>query len=252
MKPPILIENDVFWEDENGKRANILAAEKYFDVVVLDHYMKADKQPLADFNFYRGSFGLKYAINRVNNKVAENLNFFNCLYWVPALYKYCINQDYAFVDAAQLKRTGILDKLFVRPCRGDKVFSGQVFDNAKWTVEFDFMTKNMNHSPYELVLVAEPKVITREWRTIFVRNEYVSGALYLENGERKDEPIISLVEHFAKSIANDFYFLNFPNFVVDICECDGKLYLLEINSIYTSSYYSADLDKVYKALSGKA
>jgi hypothetical protein len=83
---------------------------------------------------------------------------------------------------------------------------------------------------------------------VFVNHEYVSGALYLENFERKDGPVENFVRKIGKEIAENEYFLNFPNFVLDLCEENGIIHLLEINSIHTSSFYSADLEKIYYSI----
>jgi hypothetical protein len=258
VKPKILIEKNVFWEDEGNPNAQVEAAHPYFETFYVEHFL--DKIPISTpfgnpknahslIDFYRGSFGLRSTLYKYGRKVREDLNFFNCLNWAPRLSEWYVNKEFVFLDALSISNNRCAFPAYVRPCRGDKIFTGQKFESLKdFLKEFHFFTRNENHDQHEICLLSNPKKIDREWRLVFVNHEYVSGALYLENFERKDGPVENFVRKIGKEIAENEYFLNFPNFVLDLCEENGIIHLLEINSIHTSSFYSADLEKIYYSI----
>lgn len=116
--------------------------------------------------------------------------------------------------------------------------------------EYNFTVRNKNISPDLICMVSEPKNIGREWRTIFINGEYVSGSQYMKNGELDIvKEIPEEVVNYAKRLAEDDYFLNIFEFVIDVAELDYRLALVEINGFETASFYGADLDLVYKTWS---
>ena len=66
------------------------------------------------------------------------------------------------------------------------------------------------------MIVPEQKIY-REYRTVFINNEYVSGCQYMENMELKTDSYIpdNIIE-FAKEIAQNDMFANQFEFVIDI------------------------------------
>jgi hypothetical protein len=251
----IIIESDVFSEDE-GKRATIEAASKVFEeVVTVKHFIDVDEtfasEHLTSTNFWRGSMGLKSKLKQ-HFGISEDDKKFNCLHFLPPFKKHALSDQYFFTDASSINE---LDEdffpLFIRPVSGRKEFSGNVFKTKeKWLREFKFLTENKNHSPFTICLMAPERNVTKEFRFVFVNNRLVSGCLYLDKGERVDGPASQRAADLAKELAKNDFFTNFPDFVLDICESHGKMKFLEVNSIHTSSFYSCDLDKIYKAIRG--
>ena len=257
MKKTIIIENDVFSEDEKNPKNSAQVASNYFNVIQIDNLLDLvnnDSQIFKEINrasFYRGSFASGSIIRRENNTIRNNekLSFFNCQHWVPALKQYYINRNYNFVD---MERCLDLDfPMFIRPCSGSKTFSGQLFTSREnFKTEYKFTTVNRNISKYELCLYAKPKLISEEYRCVFVDHNLVSACGYLKNGERLDFPCPKDVIDESIKISQDEYF-NIPNFVIDVCVNgkDDSLKLLEINSIHNASFYSCNLHEIYDSLS---
>jgi glutathione synthase/RimK-type ligase-like ATP-grasp enzyme len=169
---------------------------------------------------------------------------------LPALKKYAHNLDYCFLDADELLReTRMSWPLFIKPVKGNKAFSGNVFTKEKFQEEYNFFVRNLNIDPYIICQYSPPKPIEKEYRFVIVNNDVIDGCQYLENGERIDKPCDEpSAKELASVIANHLFFINFPNFVVDIAQNDDTFTLLEVNSIHTSSFYSCDLDKIYSTL----
>ncbi len=248
MKLKILIENDVFWEDENDSRNTNKVASEYFDVIEVNSVLEITENLNEPLVMYRGSFSVGSCLYRTYKHLFYNeSNFFNCLHWVPALKQYYINKKYNIVDMESC--LDLQFPLFIRPCGGNKLFSGQVFASKPYfETEYKFTTINRNISKNTLCLYAKPKKIFEEYRCVFVDNKLVSSCGYLRSGSRKDFQSSQQVIDKANEISKSEYF-NIPNFVIDICRDDNEnFYLLEINSIQNASFYSCDLHSIYSAL----
>lgn len=257
MKPTILIENDVFFEDEAIEDNSFKIASKYFDAACIDHFLGVenyiDNIHFLKHNdhptFWRGSFGMKSQMTRFCHH-REDDDKFNCLYWLPALKDFAHNSDYSFLDAHQiLKLQQYFWPMFIKPVKGNKAFSGNVFTKEKFQEEYNFFTGNLNIDPYIICQYSPPKPIEKEYRCVIIENRVVDACQYLENAERIDKHYTPKeVYDLAQTIANKDFFLNFPNFVIDIAQNGDIFTLLEVNSIYTSSFYTCDLDKIYSTL----
>lgn len=92
----------------------------------------------------------------------------------------------------------------------------------------------------------------REWRYIVVSRRVVTGSAYqaLGRAAMPDDPGNQPWE-FASRIANQ---LDPPEdvYVMDICEADGKLCLLELNPFSGADLYHCNLDDVVAAVSTAA
>jgi hypothetical protein len=243
----ILIENDVFSEDEKITRNSSTIASKFFNVVEVDSILDIEKHADKNICFYRGSFAVGAVLRRYFN-FNEQAWFYNCTRWVPELKRFYINKKYNILDFESCLNLDF--PKFIRPCSGNKSFSGQLFANKdQFNTEYIFTTVNRNVSKFDLCLYAQPKLISEEYRCVFVNRQLVSACGYLKEGERVDFPCSKDVIDLANTISTDSYF-TIPNFVIDICrnQKDDSLHLLEINSIYNASFYSCDLFSIYEAL----
>jgi len=241
----ILIENGVFWEDDEEKTNSAKAAEKYFKVSTCSNSLFYEGKEKPDF--WRGSFGLKARLRRLHGIIEDDVKF-NCLEWLPALKKFALNNKYFFLDAETLlKGSEEFFPVFIRPVKGFKEFSGQVFTKEKFTNEFNHLVQK-NYSPHTICQISPVQKVEKEYRFIVIDGKIVDGCLYLELDERKDGPYVQEAWGLAEEVIKNDFFANFPNFVIDICESNGIFKLLEINSIHTSSFYSCNLDLIYEKL----
>ena len=249
MKPLIYLEKDLFTEDEKQDTPAIIS--QYFDIREID-MLGIVSSRINPKKFRHSLFG-RYSLN-IAKYIGKDFKAFDATYWLPALRNYTLSPKNTYFNDMDffVNHYSSFDfPLFLRPCNGFKTFSGQVFPSKEKLVEeWNFIKKNKNVDTALMCMTSPVKKITKEWRTIFINNEYCSGSQYMI----LDEVNISndIPEHvifFAKAIASHPYFQNISNFCIDICESSGSLSLLEINSFECSSFYGADLDKIYKTWS---
>jgi len=245
-KPNLYLEKDLFSEDELCDTYSIIS--QYFNIKDIDLLSVVNSR----INSNNILFG-RYSLN-IAKVLKMDFRYCDCIYWVPPLRKYIMSPHGTyFNDMNYFAQTYSANRfpIFLRPCNGFKSFSGQVFPNKEKLIEeWEFMRRNKNIDTNLMCMNAPVKNITREWRTIFINRAYCSGSRYMTNDELDissdiDEAVIEL----AKNIAKESYFDDKDNFVIDICESEGNMFLLEINSFECSSFYGADLDKIYKTWS---
>ncbi len=244
MKEDIIIQPDLFWEDEN-LTPNIIEAANWFNCLPMslqDYHIGK----LAMRRYFRGSLDLARLSGR-------KYDFCNALNWLPRFRLISLNHRGYFNDLKEIL-TQMLEKKevkFVRPVEPWKLFAGQIYDRTKLYNEVAFLRQNKNVFPEEVIcLVNNAAKIDKEWRCIFVNGKYIDGSQYMVDEELNVEPgCPNSVIEFAQMIAKDEYFTNIFDFVIDVAEVDGKLWLIELNGFETSSFYAADLAKIYGAWS---
>jgi hypothetical protein len=146
------------------------------------------------------------------------------------------------------------DRVFIRPCEDLKAFTGCVVTGKEldaWIGRVWKGSQSTQDSPlltmHTSVVVASVKTITREWRTWIVDGELVAFSQYAEHGKRVRRRFTPLeVRTFAQQAAH--WWQPADAFVLDIGEVDGKLGIVEVNTLNSSGIYSADMAAVYSAL----
>ena len=240
-KPSLLFQPGVFHEDT--ETLDIL--NKYFDVTLINKEeitsYKGDMWGKAPFNF-RGSLSLAKRLGR-------ECKWANALNWAPKFRKSLLSSPYAFLDAAALLEEVTPDvEFFARPVSGDKIFSGNVYNKKSFSEELSFLYQNKNVFPEEVIcMFSPPAEVRKEYRLIFVNNRYCSSSQYMDSGEIAiiaGEAPEDAIE-FGKKIAAAEFFCNVFDFIIDVAETDEGFKLVEVNAFETSSFYSADLDKIY-------
>jgi hypothetical protein len=240
-KPTLHLQKNLFWEEENNPEY-LSTIQKYFTTVILDSSDLLKKKMIV--HFFRGSLAM-------SRRFCYNFDYTNCLNWVPVFRDYILDQHSYFNELGYYDKYGNVFPLFLRPVDGYKTFAGQVFKNYnQFRDEYRYLKQNKNVEDSLMCMESKVFEISREWRTVYIGNEYVDGGLYMQgNGiVEVEKSIPDEVVALSKQIAEHEYFLNVPNFVIDICESSGILRLLEINSFECSSFYGMDLNKIYKKL----
>jgi hypothetical protein len=130
-------------------------------------------------------------------------------------------------------------KCFIKPEFEHKAFNGGVYDIESW--------QKLGVKPYTLCFVTRVKTILREWRAFLIDKQLVDGCQYMERGKLDIKPgLPEQVKEFIKRIPS--YSLPLDCLVIDICENEfGNLFILEFNSIHSSGWYAADVNKVLDA-----
>lgn len=246
----LLFQQNLFWESEFSNEKEVLG--KHFsgqiENVPEDYLLNWDykdyKKKFEGFNFIRGSLALA-------KKMGRNLDKFYLSSFAPVFRNKMVSSDILFAELSYFQYEKKLFPLFLRPDSCFKEFAGNVFDFGAYERELALFKHRFGHENI-LCGFANPKKILKEWRCVFVNNQYISGSQYLENGELSVTPKVPQdVIAFANNIASNDYFINLFDFVVDIgLFLDRGLErfgLIEINSFECSSFYAADLDKIYSA-----
>lgn len=257
-KLKIFVEKDVF-EEESYE--DIIG--KYFEVIPLS------KEDIIFYKFDKGLSSLFRGSINLGLKLGYNYKWTDCSYWLPPLREFCLNKKSIFLDAneivkkwfkiieflapSHLKSIRDYRKLFIRCSSGTKIFTGGVFSLERFERELLFMKEGHNIDPYFLCLVSDPKIIDYEYRCVFIDGKFVDACQYMREDELEveritEEKLKEVKKKAEEIVANDIFQENI-DFVLDIAQCGNSLYLLEINSFCSSSFYACDLDKIYKTWS---
>lgn len=244
----ILFQKDVFYENDD-EHYKIL--KKYFNahIITPDHLTEYDSE--GQVFAYRASIAVVK-----KNKAFEK--FTNALEWAGKLRKELVTTFFHFqtldhiindwedeLDEEYYETEVINSRRFIRPVSGDKVFAGNVFSIKSFQNEINFLMQR-NVDSHTLCMVSHPVPIKKEYRLIFIDGKYVSGSQYMDCGELAVAPeVTEEVIEYGKEIHIKY---NLPPWVVlDIGMVYNKPKVIELNQIETSSFYAADLDKIYKA-----
>ena len=178
----------------------------------------------------------------------------NCANYYAYFGRYLLNQNYVMLPGVEairqrdwlLSRCSVEGRVFERPTSCQKIFVGRCMDE----VVFEAGLSPTRYDPTTLVVVAAPKPIGREWRLIVVGNEVISGSQYADRGEkliRADLP--QEVRDFANAMLAEIRWRPDPVFMLDVCESNDRLWLVELNSFSSSWLYLCDYHAVVSATS---
>jgi hypothetical protein len=264
LKPAWLFESDVF--DENisriihevkrqGMRADIAhyiplqSSQSYRDIY----------EPYSCVIFY-GSLNFASQLMRETNWIPgayHNTPEFDCTSYYPYLGKYLLNSNYMMLPYGELyrKRDMLFDKfgeqdtIFVRPNSGGKVFTGKLVTRDRY--EKDISQLGYYHiKPRELVVVANPRNLNKEWRFIVVDGKVIAGSQYRSNDEKNVSPEVSpSAWDLAEEIAGGRY-QPARAWSLDICETmAGNQYLMEIGCVSCAGWYACDPEPIVREVS---
>jgi hypothetical protein len=95
--------------------------------------------------------------------------------------------------------------------------------------------------------------LSAEWRLVVAGDAVVAASAYFVDGVLSPSPVCPApVREFAERMLADVRWRPDPLFVMDVCECEGRFYLLEFNSFSCSGFYRCDLRAVVSAASSAA
>jgi hypothetical protein len=103
------------------------------------------------------------------------------------------------------------------------------------------------------VLVAPPKEIGREWRLVIAGDEIVAGSQYRDTGAIVTNPDCPVhVTEYVNDVLRRVAWRPDSLFVMDVCESDDRLHVLELNSFSCSGFYDCDAAAIVRAASAAA
>lgn len=140
-------------------------------------------------------------------------------------------------------------KIFARPDAVQKIFTGAVTERRG----FERVLAPALYDPATLVLLAEPQTIGREWRLLVAHGQVVAASQYLDSGQRLLEAgCPDEVRGFAERVLATVAWRPDPLFMMDVCESEAGLRILELNSFSCSGFYLCDPGAIVAAASEAA
>lgn len=183
---------------------------------------------------------------------------FRCSSWYPAAREWLVHERWRLLPASRFvsDADAVLNefesqRVFVRPDSPLKPFAGRVLAREKISLAA------LDHGfyfddPDLAVIVAPIRSIGREWRYVVVDQRVIAGSAYAADGRSAlpDDPNGApwqFAEKVARSIEppEDVY-------VLDVCEADGALKLLELNPFSGADLYACNAKDVVIAVSKAA
>ena len=184
---------------------------------------------------------------------------FRCSSWYESARQWLVHVDWTVCAADELvanarkiaERLRATDRIFVRPDSPLKPFSGRVVKVANLTLA------NLDHGFYyddeTIPVVAAPvENIGHEWRFVIVNRSVIAGSAY-DPKTRKPvaAPLDSAAANFASNVA-----ASIPEpaivYILDVCECNDQLRLLELNPFGGADLYACDATAIIDAVSSIA
>jgi hypothetical protein len=177
---------------------------------------------------------------------AENLD---CSVYFAHFGKFLLNQHHAIMPGVEAIRQvdslfsvfGNNDEVFARPTSCHKLFVGRRITREAFATAL----APTRYDPATLVVIAAPKPLGTEWRLVVVGDRVIAASQYARSGTRD----ITLgcpeeVRSFSQMMLTEVRWRPDPIFMMDVCESEGRLWLVELNSFSCSWLYQCDLTAV--------
>jgi hypothetical protein len=183
-----------------------------------------------------------------------NLERLACASYFAYFGPYMLNSYYSILPGVEALRLedelfaefGVDEEIFVRPSGVHKLFTGRIAHRD----EFRDAIAPSRYDPTTLVVVSTPKEIGREWRLVVMGNDVIASSQYRDNGAiRVARGCPEIVSRYVSALLDRVPWRPDPLFMLDVCEADGELHLLELNSFSCSGLYDCDLAAVIRAAS---
>jgi hypothetical protein len=268
MKAKWLIED--YDQDDSLRSLKKEIKRQNLDLLTLKRYVYEDNYQKS-ISFGSDACVIFYGTLALGRKIQRELP------WIPGVYcnfknmccstyysywaKYLLNSDYIMLPILEIERKkeyiyktfGIDGRIFIRPNSGSKPFTGKILKREEVEKELNFLDNYAGNDLDQIIaVISSPKNIQKEWRCVVVEKQVVAFSQYMHNGKisiKKDiEPeAYSLSEKIAKEEWQ-------PDrvYTIDVCKCNNKYYLLEVNGFSCSGLYKSNVEKVVKEVSEAA
>jgi hypothetical protein len=146
---------------------------------------------------------------------------------------------------------GAHDRCFVRPDSPLKPFSGRVVELSE--LSLTALDHGFYYEDESLPVVVAPEVqVDREWRLVIADGSVVTGCEYGRERIAHNTDVPKTILDYATRLVELFHSRGSEPevvYVMDICESDGGLFLLEFNPFSGADLYSCDRQEVVRAVS---
>jgi hypothetical protein len=155
-------------------------------------------------------------------------------------------------DCKEVKISSLMwesQSFFIRPTEDLKTFNGTLmkgFDDDNHTYDKAYIHHLAVSDPDKKVIVASPKKIHAEYRSVLIDNKLIDVVQYMCDGELNFSLEVS--QKLRNTIQSFCYGLITPSplVVCDLCDTINGLKVLEFNCFHASDFYHLDLEKVVK------
>lgn len=143
-------------------------------------------------------------------------------------------------------------EVFLRPADDLKSFSGAVYtfgELARWREALPQSRGPLQ--PDTVVQVATPQTLGREWRCVVVEGRVITASQYRSSGRARMRPEVpDAVIAYANSMAARYAPARV--FMLDVCETEAGLRVVETNCFNSAGFYCCDLYEVARTVSALA
>jgi hypothetical protein len=126
-------------------------------------------------------------------------------------------------------------EVFARPTGCGKLFVGRRIARENFTTAL----APTRIDPATRVVVAAVRPIDREWRVVVAHNAVIAASQYARGGVRDIAPGCP-----DEGMLAEIHWRPDPIFMLDVCEAEGRLWLVELNGFSCSWLYQCDLAAV--------
>jgi hypothetical protein len=177
----------------------------------------------------------------------------DCTTYFAHLGKYLLNRHYAILPGVEAIRQrdwlyevfGKGDEVFARPAGCHKIFTGRCI----YKDDFAAALGPTRYDTATLVVVAAPREVGREWRLVVAGDAVIAASQYAKAGRKCVEPgCPEEVRAFAAGLLAEVRWRPDPIFLLDVCDCEGRLCLVEVGGLSCSWLYGCDLPAVVAAV----
>lgn len=182
-----------------------------------------------------------------------NLPEFECTNYYPLFGDFLLNSNYVMLPYGDLLRRKdfLLQSLgrdgcvFVRPSNGFKTFTGKVIAHDTWEQDVNYLGF-YNSEPNQIVVVAEPRKISAEWRLFIVDQQVVSGSQYRNDvGQKFSDHVPQHVIDYGNHVVEKTRFQPDAAWCLDVCEADG-LHVVEVGCFSSAGLYVAPREPIVR------
>jgi len=185
------------------------------------------------------------------------MDAFDCTNYYPHFGSNLVNEEYIMLPWGELRRrrdwlfkkVGSSDAVFIRPNRGNKIFTGKVVHKEDWDKDLDLL--GFYEVPDdELCVVAYPQNLGSEFRWVIVDGKVVSGCKY-KTVSHPEIAEFTPIKEFIQRIVDRAEFNPERVWIMDTCHTkEGhKHQVLEVGCFSCSGLYTCPVEPIVREVS---
>ncbi len=181
---------------------------------------------------------------------------YDCSAWYPNCQRWLLHQIWIMTTVSKFvgdpdsffDELGMSKAVFVRPDSPLKPFSGRVIgrDNVSLkALDYGFYYEDENLP----IVVAPVATVSAEWRFVVIQGKVVAGSAYEAVRRTEAGTITSGKEWQQAQVVTESIPAPDIAYVLDLCESEGQLRLLELNPFSGADHYACDRVAIVDAMS---